>query len=27
MKLQIIRGTKKMTVVVKLGRQPASPLG
>jgi S1-C subfamily serine protease len=26
-KLRIIRGTKKMTVVVKLGRQPASPQG
>ena len=26
-KLKIIRGTKKMTVVVKLGRQPASPQG
>ena len=26
-KLQVIRGTKKMTVVVKLGRQPASPQG
>jgi S1-C subfamily serine protease len=27
MKLKIIRGTKKMTVVIKLGRQPASPQG
>ena len=27
MKLKIIRGTKKMTIVVKLGRQPASPQG
>ena len=27
MKLKIIRGTTKMTIVVKLGRQPASPQG
>jgi len=27
MKLKIIRGTKKMSIVIKLGRQPASPQG
>jgi len=27
LKLRIIRGTKKLTIVVKLGRQPASPQG
>jgi S1-C subfamily serine protease len=27
MKLRIIRGTKNMTIVIKLGRQPASPQG
>jgi S1-C subfamily serine protease len=27
MKLRIIRGTKTMTIVIKLGRQPASPQG
>jgi S1-C subfamily serine protease len=27
MKLKILRGTKKLTIVIKLGRQPASPSG